>query len=113
MYDAIDIYTLSANKIDLNHEIVDYYESHPDDPIIATVGEEKRIKIINRDSRIPGDHIIVPMSLTMKRYFQIPAAEIDILEQEVKDSGEGSKAVVTTATGGEGSGGGSDIWAGS
>jgi hypothetical protein len=37
MYDAIDIYTLSANKIELNHEIVDYYESHPEDSIIATV----------------------------------------------------------------------------
>jgi len=43
------------------------------------MGEEKIIKAIHRDLQFPGDHIIIPISLTVKRYFQIPATEIDIL----------------------------------
>lgn len=92
LFSQVNIYTMSANVVDVNREIVDYYDrQHPADPIIATTGANQRIIVINRDQRLGSvgdDHIIVPISLTIKKYYNIPASEIEILEQEVRDSGD-------------------------
>ncbi|MGH9927291.1 MAG: hypothetical protein ACREAS_06360, partial [Nitrososphaera sp.] len=66
-----------------------YYESHPNDEIIVTRGDDKRVGTINRELRFPGngEYVIVPVSLQMKRYRHVPAAELDLLEQECQEEG--------------------------
>jgi hypothetical protein len=75
----------------MNHELVNYYQAHPTEDIIVNWGgEEERIGIINRDLRFPpdsGDHIVVPVSLQMKRYVHVPAVELELLENECREEG--------------------------
>jgi hypothetical protein len=90
-YTEVKVYTLEAQHVGMNSEIINYYEAHPNDPIIFTRGEDKRVATIHRESRFPAhtDHIVIPISLSMKRYApNIPATELEILEQETRDAGD-------------------------
>jgi hypothetical protein len=81
---------MEASRQEINHEIVNYYSEHPQEPVLATVGQDNHITRMDRDSGFPSSapYIVVPKKITMKRYFQIPADEPAILQQEVQDSGD-------------------------
>jgi hypothetical protein len=87
-YSEIQIYTLTVDRVEVNHQLVDYYEAHPNDQIVVTRAD-KSIASIHRQSRFPGNgnYIVVPVSLQIKRYFHIPAVELELLEQECKEEG--------------------------
>jgi hypothetical protein len=87
----------------MHRELVSYYESHPNDQIIVTRGEDKRVGTINRDLRFPpnSDYVIVPVSLQMKLYRHVPAAELDLLEQECQEEGIKFAAEIKGSLGGD------------
>jgi hypothetical protein len=88
-FSEVKVYTLETEHVQMNHELLDYYEAHPTQQIVVTRGDDKRVGTINRELRFPAnsEYVIVPLSLQMKRYRYVPATELELLEQECKDEG--------------------------
>jgi hypothetical protein len=85
------LFNLEVEKIEMNPEIMNYYDKeHPNEPIVVVTGADNHIARMTRDSYFGKDlsYVLVPTSLQMKKYLNIPFIDLELLEAEVKEAGE-------------------------
>jgi hypothetical protein len=89
-YAEVILYNLVVEKISVNKALLDYYDNqNPHEEIIVVEGAENYIRRMSRDSFFSKgvEYILVPTSLQMKKYRNIPFFDLELLEGEVKAEG--------------------------
>jgi hypothetical protein len=83
-FEEVRIYSLFTERFEMNHEIIDYYSAHENEPIIFTRGPDNKVFTVNRDNSYPPNttHVIIPRKLEYRTYRHVPMAEIEILSEE-------------------------------
>src|SRR5215212_5625576 len=78
---GVILYTLEAERVPLNEKIVDFHtRKYPNASISTLRGEDDRVILLNKEVGFPGEHIIVPISLTKKLYLgSISEIEVELL----------------------------------